>query len=162
MPATPRQVMSVSSAHWRIHEYVGLNSFAILIALTLISVAVVPGDLVAVETPLHKNEVKNLLKTAKSPGDHRRRAAYYRQEAERLVVSSNEHGKQAAAYQKAQPFAALEVKHGSAFGQGVAHCLYFAKLAGQAAKTAEAQAARHEEMAKRAEAVSATFQSPTH
>jgi hypothetical protein len=140
---------------------VRLNSFAILIALTLISVAVAPTYSVAAETKLNKNELKGLLKTAKSPADHQRLAAYYRQEVQRLVTSSNEHWKQATAYENNQPFAALEVKHGFAFGQGASHCRYFAKLDELEAKRAEAQALRHEELAKRAEAVTATYQSPT-
>jgi len=107
---------------------VRLNSFAILIALTLISVAVAPTYSVAAETKLNKNELKGLLETAKSPADHQRLAAYYRQEVQRLVTSSNEHWKQARAYENNQPFAALEVKHGFAFGQGASHCRYFAKL----------------------------------
>jgi hypothetical protein len=138
-----------------------LNSFAILMALTLIFLAVATSYTAGAEAKLNKNELKTLLKSAKTPADHQRLAAYYRWEAQRLVASSKEHSKQAAAYEETQPFAALELKHGSAFGQGASHCRYFAQLESQSAKIAEAEAARHEEMAKRAEAVTATYQPPT-
>ena len=57
----------------------------------------------------------------------------------------------AAIYQQKHPFAAMESKHGDAFGQGASHCQKFADLAKEQAKEAEALAAIHEDMAKAAE-----------
>src|SRR2546429_677648 len=69
-----------------------------------------------------RNELVTLLKTAKEPPEHRRIAAYYRQEAARLTQSAQEHSELAAIYQERHPFAAMESKHGDAFGQGASHC----------------------------------------
>ncbi len=98
-----------------------------------------------------KKELVTLLKTAKEPPEHRRIAAYYQQEAAGLRESANEHSELAAIYQEKHPFAALESKHGDAFGQGASHCKKFARLAEEQAKEADALAARHEGMAKAAE-----------
>ena len=98
-----------------------------------------------------RKELVTLLKTAKEPPEHRRIAAYYRQEAARLTQSAKEHSELAAIYQKRHPFAAMESKHGDAFGQGASHCEKFAQLATEQAKEAEALAVLHEDMAKEAE-----------
>ena len=98
-----------------------------------------------------RKELVTLLKTAKEPPEHRRIAAYYRQDAVRLTQSAKEHSELAAIYQERHPFAAMEAKHGDAFGQGASHCEKFAQLAKEQAKEAEALAALHEDMAKAAE-----------
>src|SRR6266702_4363180 len=98
-----------------------------------------------------KKEFKTLLKTAKEPVEHRKIAAYYRQEAAHLTASAKEHAELAEVYAKNPPFPAMEAKHGTAFAQGAQHCKRWAELSAEQAKEAEALAAMHEEMAKAAE-----------
>lgn len=98
-----------------------------------------------------KKELVTLLKTAQEPPEHRRIAAYYRQEAARLRQSAKEHGELAAIYGEKHPFAAMEAKHGNTFGQGENHCKKFAELAEEQAKEADALVVLHEDMAKAAE-----------
>lgn len=95
-----------------------------------------------------KKELKALLKTAKEPPEHRRIAAYYRQEAKRLTAEAKSHDEMGKAYKK-QPLT-FEAKH--PYGAlGVSHCHYWAELNLKEAKEAEALAALHEEMATQAE-----------
>jgi hypothetical protein len=122
---------------------------ATLVALTLVSVYSVAQD--KKSTVPTRKELVTLLKTAKEPPEHRRIAAYYRQEAVRLTQSAKEHSELAAIYQERHPFAAMESKHGDAFGLGASHCEKFAQLAKEQAKEAEALAVIHEDMAKAAE-----------
>lgn len=126
-------------------------SLIVIVFLTLLSFAP-PYSAAAEKTPtLNKKDLKVLLKGAKTPADHLRIADYYRQKAQELTASSKQHFELAATYTKNPPFPALEAKHGIAFGQGVAHCRYWAKRDAEEATKAEAVAARHEEMAKAAE-----------
>lgn len=118
-------------------------------ALSLISVYSAAQDKKS-SVPTRK-ELVTLLKTAKEPPEHRRIAAYYRHEAASLTQSAKEHSELAAIYQQKHPFAAMESKHGDAFGQGASHCEKFAQLATEQAKEAEALAVLHEDMAKAAE-----------
>jgi hypothetical protein len=97
-----------------------------------------------------KKELVTLLKTAKEPPDHLRITAYYTQEAVRLQQSAKEHSELAAIYEQTHPFAAMEAKHGDAFGQGASHCRKFAQLALDDAKEADAVATLHKEMANTA------------
>ena len=120
-----------------------------LAASSLVSVYSVAQDKKS-SLPTRK-ELVTLLKSAKEPPEHRRIAAYYRQEAARLLQSAKEHSDLAAIYQERHPFAAMESKHGDAFGQGASHCEKFASLAKEQAKEAEALAVLHEDMAKEAE-----------
>ena len=131
----------------RIHSTIAV--LAIVVALSLVSVYSVAQDKTS-SVPTRK-ELVTLLKTAKEPPEHRRIAAYYRHEAASLTQSAKEHSELAAIYQEHHPFAAMESKHGDAFGQGASHCQKFADLAKEQAKEAEALAAIHEDMAKAAE-----------
>jgi len=98
-----------------------------------------------------KKELITLLKTAKEPPEHRRIAAYYRQEEARQTQNAKEHAELAAYYEQNHPFPAMESKHGDAFGLGSRHCKKFAALAAERATNAHALAAMHEDMAKAAE-----------
>ena len=131
----------------RIHSTIAV--LAIVVALSLVSVYSVAQDKKS-SVPTRK-ELVTLLKTAKEPPEYRRIAAYYRHEAASLTQSAKEHSELAAIYQEHHPFAAMESKHGDAFGQGASHCQKFADLAKEQAKEAEALAAIHEDMAKAAE-----------
>jgi hypothetical protein len=119
---------------------------ATLAATSLVSVyAVGQANKTSVPT---KNELKVLLKTATQPPQHLRIAAYYRAEAARLRQSAKEHSDLAAIYNENHPFAAMESKHGDAFGQGASHCKKFAELAEEQAREADALVVLHEDMAK--------------
>jgi hypothetical protein len=126
----------------------------VIVFLTLVSFA--PAYAAAAENnaTLSKKELKALLKTARTPYEHRTIGAYYRQEAQRLTDSSRQHAELAATYEKNPPFTALETKHGFAFGQGVSHCRRWAKLDAEQAEKATKLAALHDEMAQKAEAPS--------
>ena len=126
-----------------------VSSFVLLV-LALTSLGSVYSVAQEQKAPTKKGLV-TLLKTAKEPPEHRRIAAYYQQEAAGLRESANEHSELAAIYQEKHPFAALESKHGDAFGQGASHCKKFARLAEEQAKEADALAAVHESMTKAAE-----------
>ena len=129
-----------------------LSAFAViatLAATSLVSVYSVAQDN-KTSVPTNK-ELKVLLKTATEPPQHLRIAAYYRAEAARQRQSAKEHTDLAAIYAETHPFAAMEAKHGDAFGQGASHCKKFAELATEQAKEDDALAVLHEDMAKAAE-----------
>jgi len=125
-----------------------LTNFVVVVAL--LSVAPVYATPADGQRPLTKHELKTLLKNAKTPGDHLRIASYYREEAQRLRSSSQEYLRMAAVYDKNPPFPAMESKHGAAFGMGASHCRFWAKQDAEDAAKADAQAALHEDMAKKA------------
>jgi hypothetical protein len=127
------------------------KSFALVLALVLASSLLSTYAAASENQIITKKEFKTLLKTAKEPVEQRKIAAYYRQEAARLTASAKEHEELAAIYAKNPPFPAVEVKHGTAFGQGAPHCKRWAELSAEQAKEAGALAAMHEEMAKAAE-----------
>ncbi len=129
-----------------------INLFAALVIVTLALSSFVPLSVAAEnKSSLSKKEVKALIANAQTPAEHREIAAYYREQAQRLVASSKEHAEMAETYAKHPAFAALESKQGSSFGQGASHCRRWAQLDEEQAKEAEALAALHDEMAKSAE-----------
>lgn len=124
-------------------------AFVLMLSLAFASLSTFA---VASETKvITKKELKALLKTAKEPVEHRKIAEYYRQEATRLTASAKEHEELAEIYAKNPPFAAMEGKHGTSFGQGAPHCKRWAELSAEQAKEALSLAAMHEEMAQAAE-----------
>jgi hypothetical protein len=126
-----------------------LSTVAVIVTLavtSLVSVYSVAQDNKA-SVPT-KKELVTLLKTANEPAQHLRIAAYYRAEAARLRQSAKEHSDLAAIYGEKHPFAAMESKHGDAFGQGANHCKKFAQLAEEQAKEADALVVLHQDMAK--------------
>ena len=126
----------------------------VVIVITLAIASYVPVYSVAQnkESPIPtRKELITLLKTAKEPPEHRLIPAYYRQEAARLMQSAKQHSELAEIYKERHPFAAMESKHGDAFGQGASHCEKFANLTKEEANEAEALATLHEDMAKEAE-----------
>lgn len=127
-----------------------VSTFVSIVVLAALSLTAAYSVAQSQKVPT-KKELVTLLKTAQEPPDHRRIAAYYRQEAARLRDSAKEHGELAAIYGDKHPFAAMEAKHGNTFGQGENHCKKFAELAEEQAKEADALVALHEDMAKEAE-----------
>jgi len=129
-----------------------LRNFAALmiVSFAMLSFASVYAAAAETQRPVTKHELKTLLKTAKTPADHLRIAAYYRAEAQRLTERSQEHAKDAVSYEKYSPFPAMVAKFGTGFGQGAPHCRYWAKQYADDAARAGAQAVLHEEMATKA------------
>jgi hypothetical protein len=125
-----------------------VSTFALL-ALALTSLGSVYSVAQEQKTP-SKKEFIALLRTAKEPSEHRRIAEYYRHEAERLTASSKRHAAEAEVYAKHPSFAAMESKHGYAFGQTASHCRYWSKQDAEQAEKATKLAAVHEDMAKEA------------
>lgn len=120
----------------------------IAMVLTLVSITTVYSFAEENTSAPTKKELKALLKTAKEPLEHRRIAAYYRQEAKRLTADAKFHDEMGKAY-KHQALT-FEAKH--PYGTlGVSHCRYWADLDLKEAKEADALAALHEDMAKEAE-----------
>jgi len=122
----------------------------VIVSFALLACASVYTAATEAQYPLSKSELNALLKNAKTPADHMRIASYYREEAQRLRSSAEENLRQAAIYDNNPPFAAMESKHGAAFGMGATHCRYWAKRDAEDAAKAEAQAALHEDLAKKA------------
>jgi hypothetical protein len=129
-----------------------LSTFAVIATLAVTSLVLVYSVAQDNKTSVPTNkELKVLLKTATEPPQHLRIAAYYRAEAARLRQSAKEHSDLAAIYSETHPFAAMESKHGDAFGLGASHCKKFAELAEEQAKEVDALVVLHEDMAKAAE-----------
>ena len=97
---------------------------------------------------LSKSQLKELIRSAKTPGDHQKLAEYYRAEADKLEVEAKEHEELAAAYRSRTD--AVAQKH-TMSGKTAGHCDYFAKSVREAAKADRQLAAEHELMAKGAQ-----------
>jgi hypothetical protein len=129
-----------------------INLLAALAITTLALSSLVPLSVAAEnKSALSKKELQVLIANAKTPTEHQKIAAYYRDQAQRLTASAKEHAEMAEVYAKNPVSAALESKHGVSFGQGASHCRRWAQLDEEQAKEAEALAALHNEIAKSAE-----------
>lgn len=100
---------------------------------------------------LSKAELKVLLKTARTPAEHKAIAKYYQQQSEALRASAREHLASAELRAKNPAYPALETKHGVAFGLGASHCRYWASLDAASAKKASMLASLHNALATKAE-----------
>jgi hypothetical protein len=96
--------------------------------------------------PLTKQEVKELIKTAKTPEDHTKLARYYWYEADKLKSEAKDHEEMGAEY--AQNPSSHPIPKWPKFGQ---HCKDLSGYYAKAAKEAEKMATMHEAMAKAAE-----------
>ena len=94
---------------------------------------------------LSKDQVKELIGSAKTPEDHQKLAAYYRGEADKLEAEAKDHEELANAYRSRTD--AVAQKH-TMSGKTAGHCDYFAKSVREAAKADRELAAEHESMAK--------------
>jgi hypothetical protein len=122
------------------------------LSLVLFSLTLVPGAVADTSPSLTKKELKTLLATAKTPADHARLAAYYRNTAQHLRAQEKEYSAQAASL-ATQP-AAVEGKCTRSFlsKQGTScnsasHYSYFAEESAKKAKEAEALAAQQQQLA---------------
>lgn len=96
-----------------------------------------------------KKQVKALIASAKTPEDHKRLAAYFNQEADRLEADAKGHAELADVYRQ-HPHSTGGGKQsgtGSIF-QTAEHCDSAAKSLREAAKDLRELAAEHEQMAK--------------
>jgi hypothetical protein len=118
-----------------------LSRFAVSVAL----VTCLCGLASAAETQpkLSNKELKTLLATAKTPADHQKLAAYYRDRAQRLNAKAQELSAQAALYAN-QPVT-VESKQGTSC-LCPKHFEHFAKLYAQQAQESEMLAAKHEKI----------------
>jgi hypothetical protein len=94
---------------------------------------------------LSKDQVKEMIASAKTAGDHQKLAAYYRNEADKLEAEAKDHVDLANTYRSSTN--AVAGKH-TMSGKTAGHCDYFAKSVREAAKADRALAVEHELMAK--------------
>lgn len=93
---------------------------------------------------LTKKQVNALIATAKTPEDHMKLAAYYRDKAEQAKAEAAEHEKMLAAYNQ-NPSTHLPAK---AAGGPTEHCRTLIRLFNEEQKEDLALADQHEQMAK--------------
>lgn len=91
--------------------------------------------------PLTRQEVKQLIKTAKTPEDHMKLAHYYQYEADKFKSEAEEHKEMSAEY------AGRPLPKGYPMSE---HCNDLSGYLTRAAQKAEKLASMHEEMAKNA------------
>ncbi|MGA8442136.1 MAG: hypothetical protein WB762_23810 [Candidatus Sulfotelmatobacter sp.] len=129
---------------------------SLLIALTisivsLLSIAPTYSEAGDKKPTLSRTELNILLRTAKTPPEHRRIAEYYWQQVEFLTNRSAAHQALATIYEKKPAFPAMESKPGTSFGQAARLCRRWAQLEAEQAKLAEVLATLHEDVATVAE-----------
>ena len=95
--------------------------------------------------PLTKQQVKALIKTAKTPEDHQKLARYYWYEADKLKSEAKDHQEMEADYE--QNPSGHPIPKWPTLGQ---HCKDLSASYQKAAEQAEQLAKAHEEMAKSA------------
>ena len=99
----------------------------------------------AADQALTRSELKTAIQNADTPQDHHRIAAYYKAEANRMMVEAKDHDELAETYANAgDPH---KMKH-TMSGLTADHCRMFAASARKAAAESEAMAKMHEDMAK--------------
>ena len=116
---------------------------SVLFTATLMLVASAAMYAVEPAPPLTKPEVKQLIQTANTPEDHRKLAAYYHWEAQRLQEEASDHTEMGAEYAK-NPSSHPVPKYPT-MGQ---HCRDLAGYFRQASKKAAQLAAMHDQLAK--------------
>jgi hypothetical protein len=124
-----------------------------VLSLVLFFLALVPGAAADNSSSLTKKELKAFLATAKTPADHARLAAYYRDTAQHLRAQEKEYSAQAASL-ATQP-AAVEGKCTRSFlskqstsCNSASHYSYFAKECAKKAKDAETLAAQQQQLSE--------------
>jgi hypothetical protein len=115
--------------------------FAISVALVVSLCGFVSAA--TTQPKLSNKELKTLLATAKTPSDHQKIAAYYRDRAQYLNAKAQEFSAQAALYAN-QP-ATIQSKQGTSC-ICPKHFEHFAKLYAQEAQESEMLAAKHEKI----------------
>jgi hypothetical protein len=133
------------------HYKVARSMTLAVLSLALLFRTLVPGAAAETSPNLTKKELNALLATAKTPADHARLAAYYRDKAQHLREQEQEFSAQAA-YLATQPPAvegkctrSLLSKQGTSCNSA-SHYSYFAKECTKKAKDAEALAAQQQQL----------------
>jgi hypothetical protein len=128
----------------RLKKYlIGTLALVALLGFAVVSAKLARGQ----DNVITSAELKELIKNAKEPADHRKIEQYFNQEADRLEAEANVHVDLAAIY-RANP-TLDESKHPMS-GRTAGHCDYFSKVAREAAHADRQIAAAHAEMAKAA------------
>ncbi len=117
--------------------------FTAVLAIALLAGAM--GQAAPQREKLSRQQLKSLISSAKTPADHQRLAAHYRDEAERLKAKQREHEEEAEEYYK-DPFRHPGPKYPT-LGQ---HCRDLAGFYGVAAQKALTMADLHERLAQEA------------
>jgi hypothetical protein len=112
----------------------------LFLATSVLSVAAQDHAMNMKEHQLTQKEVKALIVSAKTAGDHMKLAAYFRGEAQREEAKAKYHEEMGKLYASSS-----NEKHDM-----VAHCKHFADEARKAAEDANRMADEHEKMAKEA------------
>ena len=125
--------------HHNVSRLVTLTVISLLLSLCALVVAATAET----SASLSKKELKTLLTTAKTPADHQRLAAYYRDKAQRLTAKAQEFSAQADSL--ATQTGTIDGKTRVACQIAQSHYRYLAKLSAQEAKDSEMLAAQHEQ-----------------
>ncbi len=116
-------------------------AIAVAAAIFLVGLVSLSGNAQQIRRPT-KKDVKALIASAKTPADHEKLAAYYRDEAESLKTKQREHEEELQEYYKHSSGSS------SKYPTMGDHCRSLAGLYGMAAQKALALAEMHEQMAK--------------
>lgn len=115
----------------------------VVLSLVVLSGALYLEATAETSASLSKKELKTLLRTAKTPADHQRLAAYYRDKAQRLTAKAQEFSAQADSL--ATQTGTIDGKTRVACQIAQSHYRYLEKLSAQEAKDSEMLAAQHEQ-----------------
>ncbi len=118
--------------------------FAVLSLTTLGAMSQARGD--ETKSKLTSKQLRSLIATAKTPEDHQKLAAYYRDMAEEAKANAAEHEKILAAYNQNPSTHPLA----KAAGGPAEHCRTLIRLFNDEAKEDLAMAEQHDQMAKAA------------
>lgn len=118
--------------------------FVVLSLTTLGTVSQARGD--EAKSKLSSKQLRSLIATAKTPEDHQKLAAYYRDMAEEAKANAAEHEKILAAYNQNPSTHPLA----KAAGGPAEHCRTLIRLFNDEAKEDLAMADQHDQMAKAA------------
>ena len=118
--------------------------FVVLSLTTLGTVSQARGD--EAKSKLSSKQLRSLIATAKTPEDHQKLAAYYRDMAEEAKANAAEHEKILAAYNQNPSTHPLA----KAAGGPAEHCRTLIRLFNDEAKQDLAMAEQHDQMAKAA------------
>ena len=96
---------------------------------------------------LTSKELKAAIASAKTPDERYRIAAYFTNQAERMLAEAKEHDELAAVYAESPNPAPMKQRMS---GRTAEHCKYFAEFARKAAQQDQELAKMHKGMAKQA------------
>ena len=122
-----------------------LLSSALLVLLGIGGLSAVRA--VEPKAALTKKELKTAIASAKTPEEHYRIAAYFTNQAERMLAEAKEHDELAALYAESPNAAAIKQPMS---GRTAEHCKYFAEYARRAAQQDQELAKMHKDMAEQA------------